>query len=81
MEIVAVVLSAWFSFAIAHFGPKVETQLSWIAVGWRLLTVPFCRGFAGIEAFNAFMAVKSQYFLFSTGTDNPFERGVPDNNV
>ena len=52
-----------------------------IAVGWRLLTVPFCRGFAGIEAFNAFMAVKSQYFLFSTGTDNPFERGVPDNNV
>ena len=52
-----------------------------IAVGWRLLTVPFCRGFAGIEAFNAFMAVKSQYFLFETGTDNPFERGVPDNNV
>ena len=50
-----------------------------IAVGWRLLTVPFCRGFAGIEAFNAFMAVKSQYFLFETGTDNPFERA--DNNV
>ena len=46
-----------------------------------MLTVPLCRGFAGIEAFNAFMAVKSQYFLFSTGTDNPFERGVPDNNV
>ena len=46
-----------------------------------MLTVPFCRGFAGIEAFNAFMAVKSQYFLFSTGTDNPFERGGPDNNV
>ena len=57
------------------------SALAVIAVGWRLLTVPFCRGFAGIEAFNAFMAVKSQYFLFSTGTDNPFERGVPDNNV
>jgi len=28
------------------------------------------------------MAVKSQYFLFSTGSDSPFERGVgPDNNV
>ena len=32
MEMVAVVLSAWFSFAIAHFGPKVETQLSWTLV-------------------------------------------------
>ena len=51
-----------------------------VAVGWRLLTVPFCRGFAGIEAFNAFMAVKSQYFLFSTGSDSPFEAG-PENNV
>ena len=52
-----------------------------VAVGWRLLTVPFCRGFAGIEAFNAFMAVKSQYFLFQTGSDSPFERAGPDNNV
>ena len=52
-----------------------------VAVGWRLLTVPFCRGFAGIEALNAFLAVKSQYFLFSTGSDNPFERAGPENNV
>ena len=52
-----------------------------VAVGWRLLTVPFCRGFAGIEAFNAFMAVKSQYFLFQTGSDSPFERAGPDDNV
>ena len=52
-----------------------------VAVGWRLLTVPFCRGFAGIEALNAFLAVKSQYFLFSTGSDSPFERAGPDSNV
>ena len=50
-----------------------------VAVGWRLLTVPFCRGFAGIEALNAFLAVKSQYFLFSAGTDSPFERAGPEN--
>jgi hypothetical protein len=50
-----------------------------VAVGWRLLTVPFCRGFAGIEAFNAFLAVKSQYFLFSAGSDSPFERAGPEN--
>ena len=28
-----------------------------IAVGYRLLTAPFCEGFAGIEAFCAFLAV------------------------
>ena len=28
-----------------------------IAVGYRLLTAPFCMGFAGIEAFCAFLAV------------------------
>ena len=65
--------------AVSRRYPTEVIVIAVVAVGWRLLTVPFCRGFAGIEAFNAFMAVKSQYFLFETGTDNPFERA--DNNV
>ena len=73
--------SLWVATARNAQNASMPAKPSVIAVGWRLLTVPFCRGFAGIEAFNAFMAVKSQYFLFSTGTDNPFERGVPNNNV
>ena len=45
-----------------------------IAVGWRLLTVPFFYGFAGIEAFDAFMAVALQGLFFSSTADNPFGR-------
>ena len=45
--------------------PTARVVIAIVAVGWRLLTVPFCRGFAGIEALNAFLAVKSQYFLFN----------------
>ena len=29
IESLGVILSAWFSFSIAHFGPKVEPQLAW----------------------------------------------------
>ena len=29
IECLGVILSAWFSFSIAHFGPKVEPQLAW----------------------------------------------------
>ena len=29
IECLGVILSAWFSYSIAHFGPKVEPQLAW----------------------------------------------------
>ena len=67
--------------AVSRRYPTEVIVIAVVAVGWRLLTVPFCRGFAGIEALNAFLAVKSQYFLFSAGSDSPFERAGPENNV
>ena len=52
-----------------------------VAVGWRLLTVPFFDGFAGIEAFNAFMAVVCQGLFFSSTDDSPFSRSGPEDRV
>ena len=134
IESLGVILSAWFSFSIAHFGPMskiatghpsatagamsallltllVEVILNsdshWvydvtqgvsmgafvgmsdatvlissrvpvaaiIAVGYRLLTAPFCMGFAGIEAFCAFLAVAT-HRICQPRQESLFERNA-----
>ena len=46
-----------------------------IAVGYRLLTAPFCEGFAGIEAFCAFLAVAT-HRVCQPRQESLFERGA-----
>ena len=46
-----------------------------IAVGYRLLTAPFCMGFAGIEAFCAFLAVAT-HKLCQPRQESLFERNA-----
>ena len=46
-----------------------------IAVGYRLLTAPFCMGFAGIEAFCAFLAVAT-HRLCQPRQESLFERNA-----
>ena len=46
-----------------------------IAVGYRLLTAPFCMGFAGIEAFCAFLAVAT-HGLCQPRQESLFERNA-----
>ena len=46
-----------------------------IAVGYRLLTAPFCEGFAGIEAFCAFLAVAT-HRLCQPRQESLFERNA-----
>ena len=46
-----------------------------IAVGYRLLTAPFCMGFAGIEAFCAFLAVAT-HRICQPRQESLFERNA-----
>ena len=46
-----------------------------IAVGYRLLTAPFCLGFAGVEAFCAFLAVAT-HGLCQPRQESLFERNA-----